>query len=88
MASIPYVNIAITTVPTFKSEVCALATCLYKESGIDDKIITKMTISVIANGKFFGGEVQDATNASVNDRFLDIGIIRNSDGVGIVNENY
>jgi diacylglycerol kinase family enzyme len=45
-----------------------------------------MTMGVIANGKFLGGGVQAATNASVNDGLLDIVIIRNSDGFGIVNE--
>lgn len=76
----------ITTVPTFKSDICEITIGLNKESGIDDKIITKMTMGVIANGKFLGGGVQAATNARVNDGLLDVVIIRNSDGFGIVNE--
>ncbi len=76
----------ITTVPTFKSDICEITIGLNKESGIDDKVITKMTMGVIANGKFLGGGVQAATNARVNDGLLDIVIIRNSDGFGIVNE--
>ncbi len=86
MASIPYVNRAITTVRNFKRDVCEITIGLNKESGIHDKIITKMTMGVIANGKFLGGGVQAATNASDNDGLLDIVIIRNSDGFGIVNE--
>ncbi len=76
----------ITTVPTFKSDVCEITIGLNKESGIDDKVITKMTMGIIANGRFLGGGVQAATNASINDGLLDIVIIRNSDGLGIVNE--
>ncbi len=76
----------ITTVPTFKSDVCEITIGLNKENGIDDKIITKMTMGVIANGKFLGGGVQAATNANVDDGLLDIVIIRNSDGFAIVNE--
>jgi diacylglycerol kinase family enzyme len=76
----------ITTIPTFKSDVCEISIGLNRENGIDDKVITKMTMGVIANGKFLGGGVQAATNANVNDGLLDIVIIRNSDGLGIVNE--
>ncbi len=76
----------ITTVPTFKSDVCEITIGLNEEKGVDDKVITKMTMGIIANGKFLGGGVQAATNASVNDGLLDIVIIRNSDGLGIVNE--
>ena len=42
-------------------------------------------MGVIANGSFLEA-VQDATNISVIDRLLDLIIIRNSDGFGIVNE--
>ncbi|MDP8906922.1 MAG: hypothetical protein M3M88_05325 [Thermoproteota archaeon] len=76
----------LTTVPTFKSDICEITIGLNKESGIDDKVITKMTMGVIANGKFLGGGVQAATNAIVDDGLLDIVIIRNSDGFGIVSE--
>src|SRR5919112_2006999 len=47
----------ITTIPTFKSDVCEITVGLNKENGIDDKVITKMTMGVIANGKFLGGGV-------------------------------
>jgi diacylglycerol kinase family enzyme len=76
----------ITTVPTFKSDVCEITVGLNKESGVEDKVITKMTMGIVANGRFLGGGVQAATNAKINDGLLDIVIIRNSDGLGIINE--
>jgi diacylglycerol kinase (ATP) len=76
----------VSTIPTYKSATCEISIGLNKDSDIDEKIITKMTMGVIANGKFLGGGVQAATKAIMDDGLLDLLVIRNSDGLAIVNE--
>ncbi|MBA3750529.1 MAG: hypothetical protein H0X03_06500 [Nitrosopumilus sp.] len=75
-----------TTIPTYKSTICEISIDLNKENKMAEKIITKMTMGVIANGKLLGGGVQAATKATMDDGLLDLVIIRNSDGFAIVHE--
>ncbi len=76
-----------TTIPTYKSNICEITIGSDKASGkMDDKIITKMTMGIIANGRFLGGGVQAATKATMNDGLLDIVIIEDSDGLAFLKE--
>jgi diacylglycerol kinase (ATP) len=75
-----------TTLPTYKDKICEITIGVNKDSNIDDKIITKMTMGIVANGSFLGGNVQAATKARVDDGLLDIVIIKNSEGISFLNE--
>jgi diacylglycerol kinase (ATP) len=76
-----------TTIPTYKSNICEITIGSDKESGkMDGKIITKMTMGIIANGRFLGGGVQAATKATMDDGLLDIVIIKDSDGLAFLKE--
>jgi diacylglycerol kinase family enzyme len=76
-----------TTIPTYKSNICEITTGMDKEDNkMDNKIITKMTMGIIANGRFLGGGVQAAIKATMNDGLLDIVIIKDSDGLAFLKE--
>jgi diacylglycerol kinase (ATP) len=56
---------------------------------IDDgreKILTKLTMGVIANGKYLGGGIQAAPNANVSDGLLDTVILKNSGSLKMLDE--
>lgn len=64
------------TVPYYESNLC--------EFSIDDgreNILTKMTMCIIANGRYLGGGLMAAPKASVSDRLLDIVILKDSGGL-------
>ena len=64
------------TVPYYESNLC--------EVSIDDgkeNILTKMTMCVIANGRYLGGGLMAAPKASVSDGLLDIVILKDSGGI-------
>jgi diacylglycerol kinase (ATP) len=70
-----------TTLPTYESNLC--------EISIDDgqeNIITKMTMAVIANGKYLGGGFKAAPQANVSDALLDIVILKNSGSFKMLEE--
>ena len=76
-----------TTIPTYKSNICEITTGLDNDGDrMDGKIITKMTMGIIANGRFLGGGVQAATKATMDDGLLDIAIIKDSDGLAFLKE--
>ena len=71
----------IATIPTYSSNVCELS--------VDEgrkKIITKMTMAVIANGRFLGGGFMAATKAHISDGLLDIVILKNSGSLKMLDE--
>lgn len=77
------------TVSTFKGSVCNISINSDEEgvkSGTYKNLITKMTMCVIANGKFLGGGFQGAPKASVEDGLLDVVIIKDSDGINMIDE--
>ena len=84
------VSSVVATMPTYESNLC--------EISIDDgreKILTKMTMAVIANGKYLGGGFKAAPQASVSDGLLDVVILKNSGSfkmleefVSMKNDNY
>ena len=71
-----------TTVPAYESSLC--------EISIDEgheNIITKMTMGIIANGKFLGGGFKAAPEANVLDGLLDVVILKESSSLEMV-ENF
>jgi diacylglycerol kinase (ATP) len=70
------------TVPAYESGLC--------EISIDDgheNILTKMTMGVIANGKFLGGGFKAAPKANISDGLLDIVILKESSDLEMI-ENF
>jgi diacylglycerol kinase (ATP) len=70
------------TVPTYDSSLC--------EISIDDgheTILTKMTMGIVANGKFLGGGFKAAPEANVLDGLLDVVILKESSSLEMV-ENF
>jgi diacylglycerol kinase family enzyme len=62
-----------TSLPAYESNLCEVI--------VDDgreKILTKMTMAIVANGKFLGGGFMAARRASVSDGLLDIVILKDS----------
>lgn len=69
------------TLPFYKSNMCEVI--------IDDgheKVLTKMTMGVIANGKFLGGGFKAAPNANISDGLLDAIILKDSGSLKMLNE--
>ena len=70
------------TVPAYESSLC--------EISIDDgheNILTKMTMGIIANGKFLGGGFKAAPEANILDGLLDIVILKESSSLEMI-ENF
>jgi diacylglycerol kinase (ATP) len=63
----------VATLPTYESNTCEI---LFDDGR--EKVITKMTMGVIANGKFLGGGFMVAPEASFTDGLLDVVILRDS----------
>ena len=74
----------VATMPTYKSNTCEGIKRLINDNKIKDKIWTKMTMSIIANGRFLGGGFQPATKADMTDGLLDTVIIKNSNSFKIL----
>jgi diacylglycerol kinase (ATP) len=75
------VSSVVATLPTYESNLC--------EISIDDgreNILTKMTMAVIANGKYLGGGFKAAPQASVSDGLMDIVILKNSGSFKMLEE--
>jgi diacylglycerol kinase (ATP) len=75
------VSSVVATLPTYQSNLC--------EISIDDgreNILTKMTMVVIANGRYLGGGFQAAPKASMSDGLLDIVILKNSGSFKMLEE--
>jgi diacylglycerol kinase family enzyme len=75
------VSSVVAILPTYQSNLC--------EISIDDgreSILTKMTMVVIANGRYLGGGFQAAPKASMSDGLLDIVILKNSGSFKMLEE--
>ena len=75
------ISSVVATLPTYASNMC--------EISIDDgreNFLTKMTMCVIANGKYLGGGFTAAPQASVSDGLLDIVVIKNSGSFKMLEE--
>ena len=72
----------VSTVPTYESSLC--------EISFDDgheTILTKMTMGIVANGKFLGGGFKAAPEANVLDGLLDVVILKESSSLEMI-ENF
>jgi diacylglycerol kinase (ATP) len=75
------ISSVVATLPTYASNLC--------EISVDDgreNFLTKMTMCVIANGKYLGGGFTAAPQASVSDGLLDILILKNSGSFKMLEE--
>jgi diacylglycerol kinase family enzyme len=75
------VSSVVATLPTYQSNLC--------EISVDDgreNILTKMTMVVIANGRYLGGGFQAAPKADMLDGLLDIVILKNSGSFKMLEE--
>ena len=71
----------IATLPTYESNLC--------EVSIDDgrqSLLSKITMGVVANGRYLGGGFKAAPQASVSDGLLDITILKNSGSLKMLDE--
>jgi diacylglycerol kinase (ATP) len=71
----------IATLPTYESNLC--------EVSVDDgrqSLLSKMTMGVVANGRYLGGGFNAAPQASVSDGLLDLTILKNSGSFKMLDE--
>jgi diacylglycerol kinase family enzyme len=75
------VSSIVATMPTYESNLCEVSTDDGRE-----KVLTKMTMAVIANGKYLGGGFKAAPQANVSDGLLDIVILKDSGSFKMLEE--
>jgi diacylglycerol kinase (ATP) len=71
----------IATLPTYESNLCNVS--------VDDgrqNILTKITMGIVANGRYLGGGLQAAPQASISDGLFDITILKNSGSFKMLDE--
>lgn len=71
----------VATLPTYESNNCEIVF----DDG-KDKVVTKMTMGIIANGKFLGGGFMAVPEASFSDGLLDVIILRDSGSLKILDK--
>lgn len=69
------------TLPSYQSNECEVVL-----EGRHRKIVTKMTIGIVANGRFLGGGFEAAPKADMSDGFLDVLILKDSGSLKMLNE--
>jgi diacylglycerol kinase (ATP) len=69
------------TLPYYESNLCEISVDNGREN-----IITKMTMCIIANGKYLGGGFRAAPRASVSDGLLDIVILKDSGSLKMLDD--
>ncbi len=75
----------VATLPTYKSNTCESIEGSIDSNKTINKILTKMTIGIVANGSFLKGGFQAATKADMADGLLDTIMVKNSDSFKILN---
>jgi diacylglycerol kinase family enzyme len=70
------------TVPAYESSLCEISI----DDGHED-ILTKMTMGVVANGRFLGGGFKAAPEANIFDGLLDVVILKESSSLEMI-ENF
>jgi diacylglycerol kinase family enzyme len=75
------VSSVVATLPTYQSNLCEF----YIDDG-RESILAKMTMAVIANGKYLGGGFKAAPKADMSDGLLDIVILKNSGSFKMLEE--
>jgi diacylglycerol kinase (ATP) len=74
----------ISTVPTYKSNICEIIEGTLEDKSTNKRLLTKMTMGMVSNGSFLGGGFQVATRADVTDGLLDTIVIKHSDSFKIL----
>src|ERR687895_1207698 len=69
------------TLPTYQSNECEISI-----GNNGRKFAIKMTMAVVANGQFLGGGFKVAPHASMSDGLLDLVILKDSDGLKMIDE--
>lgn len=72
----------ISTVPSYESNLCTISLDNKPRKTFD----TKMTMAVVANGKFLGGGFMAAPHASMSDGLLDVVIMKDSGSLKMLDE--
>lgn len=67
------ISSVVATLPTYESNICDISIDNGQRS-----LLSKMTMGVIANGKYLGGGLTAAPRANISDGLLDITILQNS----------
>ena len=75
------VTAILATVPSYESNLCELEI----DSG-REKVLTKMTLGVVANGKFLGGGFMAAPIADVSDGLFDMVVLKDSGSLKMIDE--
>ena len=75
------VSSVVATLPTYESNLCEISV----DDGRED-ILTKMTMAVVANGKYLGGGFKAAPQACMSDGLLDIVILKYSGSFKMLEE--
>lgn len=78
------VSTLISTVPNYKSNLCEI---LIDNDERKEAIVTKMTMCIIANGKYLGGGFRAAPQANVSDGLLDVVVLKESSNLEMI-ENF
>jgi diacylglycerol kinase (ATP) len=78
------ISSVVVTLPTYASKLCEIF--IDDGRGNDNTILTKMTMCVIANGKYLGGGLTVAPQASISDGLLDVVILKNSGSFKMLEE--
>jgi len=69
------------TLPSYQSNECEVVL-----KGRHRKIVTKMTLGIVANGRFLGGGFEAAPEADMSDGFLDVLILKDSGSLKMLYE--
>jgi YegS/Rv2252/BmrU family lipid kinase len=69
------------TLPAYQSNECEVVL-----EGRHKKIVTKMTLGIVANGRFLGGGFEAAPRADMSDGFLDVLILKDSGSLKMLTE--
>ena len=69
------------TLPSYQSNECEVVL-----EGRHKKIVTKMTLGIVANGRFLGGGFEAAPRADMSDGFLDVLILKDSGSLKMLGE--
>ena len=72
------------TLPSYQSNECEVV--LEGRQGRQRKIVSKMTIGIVANGRFLGGGFEAAPKADMSDGLLDVLILKDSGSLKMLYE--
>lgn len=74
----------LTTLPTYRSNICQIIEGSTTNKKIMNSLTTKMTMGTVSNGSYLAGGFQAATRADMSDGLLDSVVVKNSDSFKIL----